>query len=118
MIDSLIYAKLPSKLKRSVNIARLENATYEEIITHLERELELNGIEEGDDIPVPTLSMARTAKRKGTGLLASGIEPGITCNYCKKPGHTKDECRNLKRKEEQIVMTARIPKRVSNVPAL
>ena len=42
MIDSLLYAKLPPKLKRSVNMARLENATYEEIVTHLERELELN----------------------------------------------------------------------------
>ena len=101
MIDSLLYAKLPPKLKRSVNMARLENATYEEIVTHLERELELNGLEEGDDIPVPTMSTAPTATRPGTGLLSSGIDPGITCNYCKKPGHTKDECRKLKRKEEQ-----------------
>ena len=38
MIDNLLYAKLPPKLKRSVNMARLENATYEEIVTHLERE--------------------------------------------------------------------------------
>ena len=68
MIDSLLYAKLPPKLKRSVNMARLENATYEEIITHLERELELNGLEEGDDIPVPTMSTAPTATRPGTGL--------------------------------------------------
>ena len=29
MFDSLFYAKLPPKLKRSVNMARLENATYE-----------------------------------------------------------------------------------------
>ena len=92
MIDSLLYAKLPPKLKRSVNMARLENATYEEIVTHLERELELNGLEEGDDIPVPTMSTAPTATRPGTGLLSSGIDPNITCNYCKKPGHVKDEC--------------------------
>ena len=46
-IDSLLYAKLPPRLKGSVNMARLENATYEEIVTHLERELELNGLEEG-----------------------------------------------------------------------
>ena len=45
MIDSLFYAKLPPKLKRPVNMARLENATYEEIVTHIERELELNGLE-------------------------------------------------------------------------
>ena len=37
MIDSLLYAKLPPKLKRSVNMARLENGTYEEIVAHLER---------------------------------------------------------------------------------
>ena len=101
MFDSLLYAKLPPKLKRSVNMARLENATYEEIVTHLERELELNGLEEGDDIPVPTMSTAHTATRPGTGLLSSGIDPNITCNYCKKPGHVKDDCRKLKRKEEQ-----------------
>ena len=101
MIDSLLYAKLPPKLKRSVNMARLENATYEEIVTHLERELELNGLEEGDDIHVPIMSTAPTATRPGTGLLSSGIDPNVTCNYCKKPGHVKDDCRKLKRKEEQ-----------------
>ena len=53
MIDSLLYATLSPKLKRSVNMARLEKATYEEIVAHLERELELNGLGEGDDIPVP-----------------------------------------------------------------
>ena len=34
MIDSLLYAKLPLNLKRSVNMARFENATYEQIVTH------------------------------------------------------------------------------------
>ena len=82
-------------------MARLENATYEEIVTHLERELELNGLEEGDDIHVPTMSTAPIATRPGTGLLSSGIDPNITCNYCKKPGHVKDDYRKLKRKEEQ-----------------
>ena len=100
-IDSFLYAKLPPKLKRSVNMARLENAKYEEIVTHLERELELNGLEEGDDIHIPTMSTAPTATRPGTGLLSSGIDPNITCNYCKKPVYVKDDCRKLKRKEEQ-----------------
>ena len=44
MIDSLLYAKGPPKLKRSVNMACLENASYEEIVTHLERELEFIGL--------------------------------------------------------------------------
>ena len=42
MIDSLLYATLPPKLERSVNIARLENGTYDEIVDHLKRELEPN----------------------------------------------------------------------------
>ena len=32
MIDSLLYAKLPPKLKYSVNMARLENSSYDEIV--------------------------------------------------------------------------------------
>ena len=82
-------------------MVRLENATYEVIVTHLECELELNGLEEGDDIHVPTMSTAPTATRPGTGLLLSGIYPNVTCNYCKKPGYVKDDCRKLKREEEQ-----------------
>ena len=82
-------------------MARLENATYEEIVTQLERELELNRFEEGDDIPVPTMSTAPTATRPETGLFSSGIDPNITCNYCKEPGHVKADCRKRKRKEEQ-----------------
>ena len=83
-IDSLHYAKLPPKLKGSVNMARHENATYEERLTHLERDLELNGLEEDDDFPVPTLSTAPTLITTGNCLLSSGIDPGITCISCKK----------------------------------
>ena len=36
MIDSFFYAKLPPKLKRSANISRLENGSYDEIVAHLE----------------------------------------------------------------------------------
>ena len=111
MIDILLFANLPPKLKRSVNMARLENATYEKIVTHLQRELELNGLEEGDKIPVPTMSSAPTATRPGTGLLSSCIDLGIFCKKCRNLGHTKDECRKLKRKEEQKSETARIPKK-------
>ena len=37
MIDSLLYAKLPPLLKRSPNLAYLENGTYDQIVAHLER---------------------------------------------------------------------------------
>ena len=54
----------------------------------------LNGLEEGADIPVPTMSTAQTATRPGTGLHSSGVDPGTSCYYCKKPGHVEDDCQN------------------------
>ena len=98
MIDSLLYAKLPPKLKRSVNMARLENGTYEEIVTHLERELELNGLEDSDDLPITTMSVSQTSGSKN--LLSQGMETNLECHYCKKPGHLIKDCRKLKKKEE------------------
>ena len=68
MIDSLLYAKLPAKLKRSVNMARLENGTYEEFVAHLEREL--NALEESDDLPMATMASASTNQ---SNLLSNGI---------------------------------------------
>ena len=36
---------MPPHLKKSINQAHLENGTCEQIVTHLERELELNSLE-------------------------------------------------------------------------
>ena len=63
MIDSLLYAKLPPKLRLFVNVARLENGTYEVIVAHLERELELNDLEESDDLPDATMALVSTGNR-------------------------------------------------------
>ena len=38
IIDQFIFAKLPPHLKKSINQAHMENGTYEQIVTHLERE--------------------------------------------------------------------------------
>ena len=38
MIDNLLYAKLPPHLKRSFNLAYLENGTNDQVAAHLERE--------------------------------------------------------------------------------
>ena len=112
MIDSLLYAKLaPPKLKRSVNMAQHENASDEEIVTHLERELELNGLEVGDDITVPTMSTAPTATRPGTGLLSSGNDPSVTCNYCKKPATSKMTAENSNERRNKDATTDRITKK-------
>ena len=55
-IDSLFYAKLPSHLKRALNLAYLENGTYDQIVAHLERELELSGLENDGELTIPTMT--------------------------------------------------------------
>ena len=98
MIDSLLSAKLPPKLKRSVNMARLENVSYDEIVAHLERELELNALEESDDLPMATMTSS-SAKPKTP--LTTGQMSDITCNYCKEKCHMVKDCEKLKKKKEK-----------------
>ena len=54
LIDSLLYAKLPLHLKRSLNLAYLENGTYDQLVAHLERELELSGLENVGELTIRT----------------------------------------------------------------
>ena len=98
-VDSLLYAKLPPKLKRSVNMARLETRTYEEIVAHLGEELELNALEESDDLPMATMASASTSNNN---LLSNGINTNkdAQCSYCKDTGHYYKSCPKLKKKKE------------------
>ena len=98
MIDSLLYAKLPPKLKRLVNMTRLENGSYDEIVAHLERELELNALEESDDLPLATMTCS-SAKPKTP--LSTAQMSDITCNYFKEKGHMVKDCEKLKKKKEE-----------------
>ena len=43
-IETSFYAKMPTHLKRVLNQARLETESYEMMVQHLEREIELNGL--------------------------------------------------------------------------
>ena len=56
MIDQFIYAKMPPHLKKSINQAHLDNGTYEQIVTHLEREIELNSLEYLDETQMNTVT--------------------------------------------------------------
>ena len=108
MIDSLLYAKLPPKLKRSIKMARLENGTYEEIIAHLQRELEFNALEESDDLPMATMASASTSN---SNLLCNGINTNkdAQCFYCKATGHYYMSCPKLKKKKDLENKTSRKP---------
>ena len=54
---------MPPHFKKSINQAYLENGTYDQIVKHLEKEMELNGLE-ADDYLVKTQMTVTTKKNK------------------------------------------------------
>ena len=94
IIEQFIYAKMPPHLKKSINQAHLENGTYEQIVSHLERELELNGLEAPDEMPINTVTQQAPQQNSN--------KPRPTCHHCKKPGHYRIQCRQLKREKDQV----------------
>ena len=62
MRENLLYAKMPPHLKKSINQAYLKNVTYDQIVKHLEREMELNGLEANE--PLVKTQMTGTKKNK------------------------------------------------------
>ena len=95
MIDSLLYAKLPPHLKRLLNLAHLENGTYDEIVAHLERELELSGLENDGELTIPTMTAVPPNDNQQITE-----QTKVVCHYCKKPGHVIRECLKRIRKEQ------------------
>ena len=93
IMEQFIYAKMPPHLKKSINQAHLENGTFEQIVTHLERELELNGLEAPDEMQLNTVMQQ--------GTQHNSEKPKPTCHHCKKPGHYRNQCRQLKREKDQ-----------------
>ena len=56
IIEQFVYAKMPPHLKKSINKAHLKNGTNEQNVSHLESELELNGLEAPDEMPINTVT--------------------------------------------------------------
>ena len=78
IIEQFIYAKMPPHHKKTINQAHLENGTYEQFVKHLEKELELNGLEAPDGLPVNNINRQppeETEKQKAVSYC------------CKKPVH-------------------------------
>ena len=79
MIDSLLYAKLSPHLKRSLNLAYLENGTYHQIVAHLEKELELSGLENDGGLTTPTMTALPPTDNQQTTEQTKSVR-----HFCKK----------------------------------
>ena len=83
IIEQFIYAKMPPHLKKSINQARLENGTYEQIVIHLERELELNSLEYLDEIQMNTVTHKQqiNGNPENAGNISSDINDSNPNNH-------------------------------------
>ena len=85
---------MPPHLKKSINQAHLENGTFDQIVSHLERELELKGLEAPDEPKMNTVTQQASQQ--------NSEKPKPTCHRCKRPGHYRNQCRQLKRGKDKI----------------
>ena len=109
IIEQFIYAKMPPYLKKSINQARLENGTYEQSVTHLERELELNSLEYPDETQINTVTHKQQIEGNldNTGNINSDTNDSDPnnhkidkksrtlyppCETCGKPNHSTERC--------------------------
>ena len=66
-IDKAIYAKMPDHVKKILNRAYLEDKPYNDIVSHLEREMRLNGLGAPDEttlVPLNTVGAVVTDDNK------------------------------------------------------
>ena len=115
MIESLLYAKMPPHLKRSINQAYLENGTYEQIVRHLEREMELNGLESEDtgiktqmavinkpaeDKPTQQKTATTKKKQQTPKTVPNNTLQDDQCRFCKNTGHKAADCAELAKRRK------------------
>ena len=79
IIEQFIYDKMPSHLKKLSNQAHLENGTFELIVSHLGKELELNVLEAPVELQIKPVTQQATQQ--------DTEKPKPTCDHCEKPGH-------------------------------
>ena len=109
IIEQFIYAKMPPHLKKSINQAHLENGTCEQIVTHLERELELNSLEYPDETQMNTVMYKQQidGNRDNAGNINSDTNDSNPnnhkndrksrtlyppCETCGKTNHSTERC--------------------------
>ena len=86
--QSLSNSYMPRCLR---NAAHLENSTYEQILSHLEKEINLNNLEAPDELQMKTLRPHSSKPNLE--------KPKLTSHHRKKPDHYRNQPDQLERKK-------------------
>ena len=99
IIEQVRYAKMPPHLKKPRTQAHLENGTYEQVVEHLETELELNGSEAADEL------RRNTGTHNHNTASTNADRPKPTCHFVEKPRCNRNQCCVLKKPKEPTAKT-------------
>ena len=80
---------MPPRLRKLINQAHSEKSEFEHIVSHLKRELELNGLDAPDELQINTVVQEATQQNPGKS------KP--TFQNCRKQAHYRNQCHRLKR---------------------
>ena len=114
MIENRLYAKMPPHLKKSINQAYLENGTYDQIVKHLEREMELSGLDSDEALVKTQMTVTKKeqngeksnkmqnekAKTQTPKTVPNKTLKNDQCRYCKKTGHMMADCPKLAKRRK------------------
>ena len=89
-IETSFYAKMPPHLKRVLNQARLDTETYDTMVQHLEREMELNGLSDPTDNNVTGIHQIDAHEQQAA---TNPHKPASPCFGCGYSGHIIKNCR-------------------------
>ena len=95
-------------LKKSINQTHLENGTYGQIVSHLERELEINGLEAPDEMPINTVTQQAPQKN------SNKHKP--TCHHCKIQVTIKISAFNSNERKTKREIIQMVPTTTMEVP--
>ena len=93
---------MPPHLKKPINQAHLKSGTYEQIVSHLEGQLELNGLEAPDEMQINPV----TQKAKKKQILRNPSRHFITA---KNGATTETSVVNSRRRETKKTPTKIVP---------
>ena len=91
--EQFIYANTQPHLNKLINQAHLENPTFVEILTLLERVIELYPLESPDEAQVKTVNQFATK---------NSAKPESTYHLCILPGHYKTKHPELKKQKNRL----------------
>ena len=105
---------MPPHLKKSINQAYFENGTYDQIVKHLEREMELNGLEADEPLVKTQMTVTKKAentekpnkkqndkaKKQTPKTVPDKTLKNDQCRYCKEGGHMMTDCPKLAKRRK------------------